>query len=365
MPLAVSTIFIFYICIMMVRCFLLLVVQFVAAACAAQQTIVHISSPSPVVLTRSQSIFYDDFSADSLGKFPAKWRISECGEGFNTQNKLKDKIQIAAYNGASILQIKTTFMPVTPIVKGWLMRNDSFTIEFDFRFDANTACTELNLYKVGPAYPCATVTMHIAAHGGIHFSGAAAGSAASMPADSFDHTIWHRCAVSYCRRSVTYRLDNGAPHTLTDCGFEPDMLSLGCIAPVSYKFVRITRGAFSSEFAGLATGGKVVTHRINFAVNDSAVAGECIPTIAELATLLKRNSEMKLLITGHTDNTGDAAHNRYLSAARARAIIAVLVRYGIAPERLTAKGAGAANPIADNNTESGRQANRRVEFARL
>jgi hypothetical protein len=316
------------------------------------------------VLTRTQLVFYDDFTADSIDQFPAKWQVSDCGEGYNTQIKLKDKIKVVSDNGTKVLQLKTTFIQPMPIIKGWSMHNDSFTIEFDFRFDVGTSCTELNLSKVVFGQPCSTVTMHIAAHGGIHFSGAAA-TAASMPADSFDYKVWHRCVVSYNHQSVTYMLDNGSPHTLPDCGFAPNLLSLGCIAPVSYKRVRITRGAIANEFTPLVSGGRVVTHSINFAVNDSAVSRECIPTIAELATLLHNNSSMRLEITGHTDNTGDPTHNRSLSLARARAIKAELVKKGITSDRLIAKGAGAIKPIATNNTEAGRQANRRVEFGRL
>lgn len=354
-----------YICIMILRHFLPLLLQFVALWCAAQGVEARNNRASPAVLTRSQLIFYDDFSSDSSGDFPAKWQVSDCVEGAIAQNKLKDKIKVAANNGAHALQLKTTFLQVMPVVKGWSMHNDSFTVEFDFRFDANTACTELNLSKVAFGHPCTTVTMHIAAHGGIHFSGAAAGTAASMPADSFDCAAWHRCVVSYSRRSVTYLLDNGRPHTLSDCGFEPNLMSMGCIAPVSYKRVRITRGAPGSEFSALVSGGRVVTHSINFAVDDSVVSSECIATINELAALLRNNTAMQLEITGHTDNTGDPAHNRYLSLARARAIKAELVKAGIDKSRLKTNGAGALKPMATNNTEAGRQANRRVEFRPL
>jgi len=73
-----------------------------------------------------------------------------------------------------------------------------------------------------------------------------------------------------------------------------------------------------------------------------------------------------ILITGHTDATGDAAYNQALSERRGHAVAEHLcTRYGIASARFTVKGYGETRPIADNDTESGRALNRRVEFVRL
>lgn len=77
---------------------------------------------------------------------------------------------------------------------------------------------------------------------------------------------------------------------------------------------------------------------------------------------LKAHPEMKVEIQGYTDNTGKAASNMKLSQARAMAVQAYLVKKGIAPKRLSAKGYGPANPVAPNTTEQGRAENRRIEF---
>ncbi|RMF59783.1 MAG: OmpA family protein, partial [Bacteroidetes bacterium] len=66
---------------------------------------------------------------------------------------------------------------------------------------------------------------------------------------------------------------------------------------------------------------------------------------------------------GHTDSTGPDDYNLRLSQARAEAVRAYLIeRFGIAPERLVARGYGESQPIADNVTATGRTLNRRVEF---
>ena len=71
---------------------------------------------------------------------------------------------------------------------------------------------------------------------------------------------------------------------------------------------------------------------------------------------------MKIEVGGHTDNVGDDASNVKRSHDRARAVRDYLVKAGIASERIQAKGYGEANPIATNDTEDGRKANRRTEF---
>ena len=72
--------------------------------------------------------------------------------------------------------------------------------------------------------------------------------------------------------------------------------------------------------------------------------------------------KLKIEISGHTDNTGSAATNESLSQQRASAVVAYLVTKGINTSRLTAKGYGSKKPIASNESESGRQQNRRTEF---
>ena len=70
----------------------------------------------------------------------------------------------------------------------------------------------------------------------------------------------------------------------------------------------------------------------------------------------------KVRIEGHTDNTGAADFNTKLSQGRAKAVRDYLVKKGVAADRLEAKGFGPTQPIGDNKTAAGREANRRVEF---
>ncbi len=77
------------------------------------------------------------------------------------------------------------------------------------------------------------------------------------------------------------------------------------------------------------------------------------------------DSSRAILVVGHTDATGTAEFNQRLSEQRARTVGAVLAQAGINPANIYYQGAGASRPIADNQTESGRAANRRVEIVEV
>ncbi|MEN9697400.1 MAG: hypothetical protein RLZ56_821 [Bacteroidota bacterium] len=77
---------------------------------------------------------------------------------------------------------------------------------------------------------------------------------------------------------------------------------------------------------------------------------------------LQSTPNARILIEGHTDNTGNAANNVMLSTKRANSIASYLIQKGIAAERISTKGHGANQPIADNNTAEGRAQNRRTSF---
>jgi len=81
--------------------------------------------------------------------------------------------------------------------------------------------------------------------------------------------------------------------------------------------------------------------------------------------MLSADPALKLSIEGHTDNAGNAGHNKTLSMDRAKSVMQAAVKQGIAAGRLSAQGMGQERPIADNRTEDGRAKNRRVELVKV
>jgi OOP family OmpA-OmpF porin len=81
--------------------------------------------------------------------------------------------------------------------------------------------------------------------------------------------------------------------------------------------------------------------------------------------LLAENPEIRIRITGHTDNVGSDRANQKLSEGRANSVRDDLIKRGISADRIEAEGKGESQPITTNDTEEGRAQNRRVEFVIL
>ena len=101
---------------------------------------------------------------------------------------------------------------------------------------------------------------------------------------------------------------------------------------------------------------------ILFDVNKSVVKTQAEFILDNIAKIMNENDDFNFIIEGHTDNTGVAEHNLQLSQERADAIKAYLIRKGVKSKRLEAKVYGQTRPIESNDTERGREINRRVEI---
>jgi uncharacterized membrane protein YgcG len=115
----------------------------------------------------------------------------------------------------------------------------------------------------------------------------------------------------------------------------------------------------------LAESGKADVYSIYFTFNSDVLRPESEPTLKEIADVLKKHSDWKLGVDGHTDGIGSDDYNLDLSKRRAAAVRAALVtRYGIAGARLTTAGYGKTQPKDTNATLEGRAKNRRVELVK-
>lgn len=112
-------------------------------------------------------------------------------------------------------------------------------------------------------------------------------------------------------------------------------------------------------------GAKVVLNNIFFETGKATLTPESRLELEKAIELMRTNPTMVVEIGGHTDNVGDDSFNMKLSHDRARSVRDYLVKGGIASERLQAKGYGELNPVASNETEDGKKANRRTEFVIL
>jgi outer membrane protein OmpA-like peptidoglycan-associated protein len=100
-----------------------------------------------------------------------------------------------------------------------------------------------------------------------------------------------------------------------------------------------------------------------FAQESDELATASRDNLRRLATSLEKYPNTRLMIVGHTDTQGGTDRNQSLSERRAQALAGFFEQVGVNRARMTALGRGDAEPIATNDTDAGRQWNRRIEIA--
>jgi len=181
--------------------------------------------------------------------------------------------------------------------------------------------------------------------------------------DAVDKHYHGTCASDGCENH-TYLIRQGGKEYWIQ-------VSTGAI-PLHGELVVLERQAMTSKLGFLDAAamkkkldadGRVALY-INFDTDKATLRPDATPLIDEVAKMLQADTALKLSIDGHTDSTGTAERNRVLSKERAEAVRAALLAKGIAAERLSAQGFGPDKPLGDNDSESGRAKNRRVELVK-
>lgn len=106
----------------------------------------------------------------------------------------------------------------------------------------------------------------------------------------------------------------------------------------------------------------IMPGNITFNTNEFALRGEFMPVLDSVGQVLYKYKDTRLTVTGHTDSTGSRDYNYNLSNRRAQSVANYLAARGIDQNRLISQGMGPDQPIASNDSESGRAMNRRVEL---
>ena len=101
---------------------------------------------------------------------------------------------------------------------------------------------------------------------------------------------------------------------------------------------------------------------ITFALNSSDLNAQFYNALNGVAMVLKEYDKTLIEVAGHTDSSGSDQYNQSLSERRAQAVAGYLASQGVKQQRLMTVGAGETHPVASNDTEQGRAANRRVEL---
>lgn len=115
----------------------------------------------------------------------------------------------------------------------------------------------------------------------------------------------------------------------------------------------------------LEVGTKIVLKNIFFDYDKATLRESSYPELNKVLEVLNENLKIVIEISGHTDNKGSLEYNFKLSRERAKSVVDYFIEHGIDKDRLKYEGYAFKQPIADNDTEKGRQLNRRVEFTIL
>ncbi len=130
--------------------------------------------------------------------------------------------------------------------------------------------------------------------------------------------------------------------------------------PMETRMVTVT----SEEMAkGIEETGRIALYGIFFDTDKTDIKPESVPALEEIAKLLKASPDLRVLVVGHTDSTGDREYNMGLSRRRAESVVKYLQeKFQIQASRMIPAGVGMLAPVASNRTEEGRAKNRRVEL---
>ena len=321
-------------------------------------------------------IFYDDFSQDAVGDFPALWNTNGSAEVVTTNlfpgNWMKYVMDQCVWTD-ELLKLPENYtieFDVIPIgglegpgMSGWHMKlmQAKNAKAWDGGSAPGQGGFEFKVEYFGrPSY-------HTWLYGTeceqLKLSGYVDG-------DQYKEKINQKYHISIWVQKSRIRLYQDQ-NKIVDL---PKAFPTGCIKPDRLRFeygaamisnVRIAVGAPDMRNK-LMTEGKLITYGIYFDVNKDVVKPESYGTLKEIAAILNEVPDVKVKIVGHTDADGADAANLDLSKRRAASVKNELVKsFGVNGDRLVTDGAGEGQPVAANDTPANKALNRRVELIKL
>jgi len=318
-------------------------------------------------------LYFEDFSQDAIGDFPALWTSNGSGE-VKTVNIASGKWLHMNGEDAVYCYSKTVAFP------------DNFIVEFDIIPDEEYRHgIVFTMYEENPEDPKEINDDLYPGKSGFHIilSGDGwetkgytndpegewiEGQASKNPVitGQVNHvTIWiqkRRARIYHQGAKVLDVPTNIYAHTkfnkILFSGW--DRASWPMVTNI-----KITTAAPDTR-SKLITEGRLTTYGITFDVNKADIRPESYGTLNDIAAVLKENPTVRVKIIGHTDSDGDDALNLDLSKRRAESVKTELSsKFGIDASRMQTEGAGESKPLTPNDTPANKAMNRRVEFIKL
>jgi len=348
----------------------ILAISLFSSICIAQSTS-NITSKFDFI-PGEKIIFFDDFSTENIGDFPAKWLTNGSGE-IVTSNQFEGRWFQITQSGYYIPQANVAF-------------TDNFTIEFDMvilsnigsetvvGFDLFLTSDDLKNPAQGsqPGKAGIRIRPDNESVAWNNWSEANDWQGTEGQADfkfktsqKYHMALWvqkQRVRV-YANEQKVLDLPHGLQANYVYNSFRVEDFSEET-TPLISNF-RIAAGLPDMRNK-LITEGKLISYGIYFDVNSDKLKPESNPSIKEIASVLTDNPNVKIKIVGHTDSDGADDLNLDLSKRRAASVKNELVKtYKIDASRLETNGMGESQPLAPNDNVLNKSKNRRVEFIKL
>jgi outer membrane protein OmpA-like peptidoglycan-associated protein len=322
-------------------------------------------------------IFYEDFTQDAIGDFPALWNTNGSAEIVTTNLFPGNWMKFSTRNAIWTDQLLT--LP------------DNYTIEFDviptpgeesgdrmqgycFRL---MQCINEKAYDHGSVPGKAAIALDVAYYGDPSYrtyinsdEGAELGLSGTKTEEVYKEKLNNKYHIALWIQKARVRLYQDQnklfdlPKAFNVAGVKMDRIRFEDGAAMVTN-IRIAVGAPDTRNK-LITEGRLVTYGIYFDVNKDVVKPESYATLKEIAGALTDNPGVRVKIIGHTDSDGADAANLDLSKRRAESVKAELARtFSIDASRIETEGMGESKPVAPNDTQVNKALNRRVEFVKL
>ena len=319
-------------------------------------------------------IFYDDFSTDDTGDFPARWNTNGSGE------------VVVTSDGEKWFELKGNSIYI-PLLEEAMPEN--YTIEFDLKSSTldnklssqsyfEVTIDDNEVFVPGKNWARVALPFYQFTAGKVKVENRVGGQKIidNRLAEDIRNNMRAGAHISMAVNKKRLRL-------WID---EQKVVDIPTLVPENTGRIKFSMAGFSEDFKNyqfymgnlkisegksdlrskLLTEGRFDTKGILFDVNSDRIKPESRGVLKEIAQVLKDNSAIKIRIIGHTDADGDEKNNLELSKRRAASVRATLVKeFEIDENRLETDGKGESEPADTSNTPEGKANNRRVEFVKI
>ncbi|MFO8232837.1 MAG: OmpA family protein [Longimonas sp.] len=301
-------------------------------------------------------LFATNFENETIGRFPQQLEF------------LGGMMQLVEWEGRTLLESTNLESHIRIPLSETLP--ERFTIEFDAYISARRLGMQIGVFMASISQP-----RSFSRHGQSYFVLGRSESGVGGPNESLRSVTAYRDEITPIRIAVddTYgtvyvneqRVANMPVLQIERNDFIEIVIGGRSDAPAYISNIRVAAGG-KQLYDRLMADGRVSTQGIYFDTGSDTIRPESTGTLTEIGRMLAENPDLRIRIEGHTDNVGDPEMNRALSDRRANSVMTYLMsEHGIDTDRLEAVGMGENEPMTDNDTEEGRQNNRRVELVRL